>query len=209
MAAVGDVYQLKHFTNTLAGQQSMVNVYWYYLSSLGTASAGDDLSDCLSQAFEDLVIDDWRNLVTSSIQTDRLEIVNYRLVTDFFVGLNGGLSKPIVGTRTPETLPLFVTASFRYNRAGPGSRNGYKRISGLAEGDVNGWNFTSGFIPFTVAFAAAMDLTLYDNTFTANWQPVVPMGIKTLGTNPGFMYPSGCSVAGVGSQVSRKQAFDT
>ena len=207
MSVVGDIYQVKQFSNTLGQVQEMLNVWYYRLANLGTGGSSDEYAEDLGQTLEDDVLVFWRDLVTTSIETTRLELLNLGNLSDFAEGLFGGLSHPLVGTRTPETMPLQVTLTFRLVRPRPGTRNGYKRVSGMAEGDINGSNITVGFQTQVDAFADELDQDLTSDNFGAVFEPVIAQRPILYGFNPFFQYPSGANFAGVGTQVSRKVPF--
>lgn len=207
MPVVNDVLECKVFANTLARQQNMLNVYYYRVLDMGGVPGVDQASEDFAQIFEDVVIAAWRDIVSVSIETTGIEVQFLNDITDYHAGLVGALPKPIVGTRAgSETMPLANTWTFRLNRANPPLRSGFKRYSGMVEGDIQGPAAAPGIFANLAAMSAALEQDLIDfpgRTYT----PVIAKRPIVLGANPTNSLPGSVSFAGVGSQVSRKQSF--
>ncbi len=196
--SVGDIYQLVY--NQDLASQLVVNVF-HYLQTAPVAGGlpSEDLADgfeaAQAAAYETVLASAWNGLGT--------ETVNIADPFDFDDRL---YSPALVGVRVGQFIASSICWSFRYNRIAPGTRSGWKRLSGLSEDDVQGQTPDAGVVAALDAAAVvlAADVVSGGGTFV----PVVVKRPIILGVNPTVFYtPTGVDFRGVGTQVSRKKPF--
>lgn len=196
--AVGDIYQVSYFQDIVG--QAVVNVFHYLQVSANTAGLpAEDLAEgfevLVAPAYEDILAVGWEGLGT--------EVINIGSLLDFDVRT---YTSPFTGGRTGQRVANSICWSFRLNRLGPGQRSGWKRLSCIAESDVNGQTPDAGII-------AALDVVagILGDTFEAGgalWSPAVVKRPIVYGVAPTVFYlPITVDFRGVGTQVSRKQPF--
>ena len=206
MTALFDILQLKVTGDGLTGAAGTINVYWFRLIDFGTVPLGNPVAQALSNIWNTAVMPDMRSLLSATSRILFYDVVNYGDPTDFAGNPSVGDLLPESGNRLGESLSLNTTLTFRYTRPGPGTRSGFKRISGMSETDLDGITPTPGFQPLIDAFATQ----IASNLATAAgviFEPVVATGVKVLGVNPTFNAVSEVVFAGIGSQNSRKVAL--
>ena len=178
------------------------NVFWYRLENWGGFSPGSPVANDLALNFQPNVGAALRDVMVVGSTIDRTEIVDYGDPTDFDVCI-AACGWPLVGTRVGQPLPAYVCLSYRFDRPFPGQRSGWKRFSALSESDIAGDKIDAGLQAAVDALEAEIAQILI-GPGGAIFQPVVPTGVKLLGTNPTVWESVGVTFAGVGSQVSRK-----
>lgn len=198
--AAGDVFQGKLFSDALG--QTMLNVfYWEQVDASGAAPPAQELAE----AFETDVLPEMADTLSTSMTFNRLEMLNVAVPTEFYINPFGG---GVPGTQAGDMLPLTVCWSLRYPRAFPGTRDGWKRLSGIAEADINGTTPSPAALIRILAAGEAMEADIAGLTTT--WKPVIVGKPIILGFNPPVRYDvSQVEFGGVGTQNSRKVPFIT
>lgn len=121
-------------------EQDLVNVYFYQVVELlGTVTELE-----VANAFAVEVIPNIQNVQTTDLRHVRLSVDNITDKVGFAENPTGA-----DGFVLPPTLPSYVAASYRLNRATKVTRPGYKRIAGIAELAVidNAYDLTDPNVP--------------------------------------------------------------
>lgn len=202
MTELNDLYLLKMFSTAVAHPDEFLNVFWFKLLSWGTTPPGSNMALRLGNTFG---LDISNNVaacleITTTIQ--RIEVVNYGDPTDFSTVIGGG-GLPRSGDRVGAVCPANLTLSFRYERANPGLRSGWKRFGLLSEIDVAG-DAISASLKTAVDILTPLLGAVLTHTGGSTYAPVVAVGLKLLGVNPAYYDPPSVAYAGLGSQNSRK-----
>lgn len=141
MAVVGDIYQIKDFQllndNT---SNPFLNVYYYRVS---TADVGITAAAVASK-FSTTLLPKLLLIQSSALQHINLEVTNLMSLVDFTsMGFSPGSAD---GARSADFAPASVAWSFIYRRASLSSRNGWKRIGGVAVADISNGEAISGIL---------------------------------------------------------------
>lgn len=135
MPSVGDIVRV-NACGTYLGQDACNVIYLV----VGVWTGNVTLESALAQ-----YATEWANRF-KTIQHNEFSWVKFTLdnVTNPAEGAEFVPDPPIEGDKSGEAMPPFVSLSFRMNRGNRLTRNGYKRIAGLAEGDVTEGLFILG-----------------------------------------------------------------
>lgn len=150
LPAVNDVLRITYCGEIL--DQQVCNVMYY---AVGVWTGNIDLTDAL-----EFVADSWFATLIE-LQSDQFQWVSAVLdnVTDPVEFANYAPIAPVQGLRLGDALPPYNAISIRQNRTSNLTRNGYKRIGGLAESSQsNGVLDTTS--PSPAVWLAAKDLMI-------------------------------------------------
>lgn len=136
--------------NSVSGD-AINNVFWY--ENIGIAHD----AVYAAELFSDTVLSDQVAIMSAAVKFVALQCVNLDDPLDYtYVSP----MDPSAGNRSGDCLPPFVAWAFRLNRASRASRNGQKRIGGVAEPDqVNGVP-VEGIVTLLNAFATTLATNL-------------------------------------------------
>lgn len=203
MGAVGDKYVLTlrtdDSTQDPAGTNPMYNVFAYTAVS-GTPNAND-----LFSVFNSDVVPAIQDIIAASSTMHAIDVINLDDNTDF--DLNAIVA---AGAGAGETLPMFASWTFRYNRGVRGIHNGRKAFGVVAEVDQANGTPTVAISPFLTALAVILTGQLIGAS--GNYQPAIwrragtymVAGVPT--PFPDTFYPiSGVTFARISTQNSRKR----
>lgn len=181
------------------GGQYALNVYHFQpIQGTGT-SAG--VAEIFFVNIIPLMLEVQHNSVTHS----RLEVFNYEDDTDFATLVPGSGNVGLVG----GTLATSMLAwSFRLNRSSTNIKNGFKRIGGVSEFQLDGQAAGSGVLPDLAALADAF-VQQYQDTDGVIYQMCTIKSLIPPDGIPVYYFNHSATYLGVGSQVSRKQAFSS
>jgi hypothetical protein len=196
-AALGDLIQITDFQTYL--EQQVLNVFYYRITSI-TGVGGDYLS-VIGDWFKDNVISSYIPLQVPRLEHVSRELRNLSNGSDLYTD-----SEVLPGTNSDPAshdMPSYVSLGFILRRESLVTRNGYKRIAGLSDGQING-NDTdiSPSLIASIEDALASDITLGVVTIA---EPVIvkrPISVPV----GEYEYSSigSAQFRGVGSQNSRK-----
>jgi len=198
--ATGDRFQLD-LIGTVMGVNTR-NVFFYSQTN-GLAEASAALVD----NFNADILQPIRTILTVDMIFSAISVINLDNPEDFATLT---LSPTQAGNVDAETLPPFVTWSFRYNRTSLAVRNGAKRFAGVPETYQENGVLVSG-TPTTnvLAVAAALDDAVSDGAGTT-FIPVImkKTRIPPEGEFESFLYEEftvgGVVYTHIGSQNTRK-----
>ncbi len=198
MASIlGDLWQLTDTQSLL--NQVVLNVYYYRVTSVTglTQAAYDDFL----QWFITNVLTPVKGIQAAQLVHTNLSVRNLSNAVDFVdlpINTAGG-----VNSTAQEVLPPNITHTFRLVRESLVTRNGYKRFSGVVDGQISGGVsalVAASYNPINTALAADW----VDQGFTLA-EPIIPK--RPLLTPAGaYLYSSigGCQYRGIGTQNTRK-----
>lgn len=154
MAAEGDLIQINDFQTYLG--QELLNTYYYRLT-LGGSTLANPYST-MASSFANDVISPLVGMQSALVEHTVLELRNLSNGIDIYsvpIGFTGAVSASIA-----TTLPSYVALNIKLVRESLATRNGSKRIGGLAETSVSGnaFNFASPLIKNNILTALAADL---------------------------------------------------
>lgn len=196
--AVGDIYQVV-FESFVSGEDNS-NVFHFLMTDDG--GTGEPAED-LFTAFEDTLVPLHADTLSVNWAGKGLSVINLADLDDF---KEAQFAADVDGTRPGENIASVACWSFRLNRAVPGQRSGWKRLSGISETDVYGQVAQAGVLPSLAAYAVGLTAGLTEDSKI--WELAVVKRPIVYGTNPTVYYlPNTADYAGVGSQVSRKRPF--
>lgn len=162
-----DVVEFKLFQLYLS--QEVLNVFQYgarlFPAGLSIASLGVDLMNHLTSAM--------KLTQNSSLTYVRYSIANLTNNQDYYEDtLSQAGSRSVSGD---NAAPSFVAASYIYTRSTKLTRNGFKRVSGLLDSDMDGNNATTAYrtLANTLANALAADVIVTSGGGSAYLQPVI------------------------------------
>lgn len=124
--AVDDIYRVKIFQTYGTSGPEVLNVYYYKQLTPGSVDEG---AEHLAGEWESALGPTIRAIQTTLIKWTSIEVENIIPSSDFF-------TQPYITTTgdiDADTLPPSNCWSFRLNRSTSASRNGQKRICGVAE----------------------------------------------------------------------------
>ena len=127
MASVDDIIQLKFYQQAAAGM--VLNVFYYRVS---VAAAGNAANALLDQFDEDIV-PVYANTQSNVVSYISLEALNGMDNSEY---ASSQALAAASGTRSGTSMPMLNVAKIRFNKAQPGTRYGYKAISGILDSDV-------------------------------------------------------------------------
>jgi len=136
--ATGDLLQITDFQQYLG--EECLNVYYYRYFSAPTID--NTVYEPLIDDFASRVIGAVRQIQVNTLKHDRLQIKNLSNGIDFFekvINIDGELD-----VADDAELQSYVSLGFQLIRDSLVTRNGYKRIAGLVESQVDGNTFTGG-----------------------------------------------------------------
>lgn len=148
--SVGDVLRLTSCQNIFG--ELACNVFFYVVAAW---TGNLDYEDILDE-FNTTVSGAQAAMQTSDVVYDNLLVENVTNGIDF-ASLSTGLP---TGAKSPPTLPSYVAAGFRLDRATAVTRNGFKRIAGIRESGVVENEFTDATDPTAIAYAGVLDSPL-------------------------------------------------
>jgi len=197
-AVLGDLLKVVD-VQTYLGQE-VLNIYWYRVTSV--TGFLDEGYEAIADWFEDNVIVPVTQIQASALTHTAIRLYNMSNGIDFY-------EKPIDvdGAQTAAAitlLPSYVSIGFKLVRESLVTRNGYKRIGGLFDGQVDGNNFNIDAAARTdIEEAMAADIVLGVVT-TA--EPVIvkhPIGSAPIAS---YLYSSigSAQMTRVGTQNTRK-----
>lgn len=145
MYAENDIIRLIVHSD-LAGVD-MVNVYHFESDHAGALDA------TLGETIRNNFLDPIAECQSAQVNYRRVELLN---LTDGISYYEHVFPTPLSGARPGEFLPTFVSWAFRLNRQTRQTRNGQKRLSGVAEGDIDGNNPVGVVLPLLTQAASSM-----------------------------------------------------
>lgn len=156
-----------HYVLTVNGLNSITNeatdnVYVYEQ----TAGFGDS-TDLLS-AFGTQVYDDMTNILHTTWTCVDFNAYSLEDPADFDIA-----TSVVVGQRTGEAMPAFVTASFRYVRSTRAVSDGRKAYGPISESDVDDGDPTGAYLTLLSAMATALQNNLTHVGSSSSWKPVI------------------------------------
>lgn len=120
----------------LAGQ-TILNIYHYVID-------GTDVTESnIVSALKSLLVDKVCVIQSTSLEHVKMTLRN---LTDGVSLYEETYSTPYTGLRSGEYLPSFAAWAFKLNRSSRATRNGQKRIAGVAEGDIQGDSPAAAFV---------------------------------------------------------------
>ena len=156
MYVENDIIRVIAFSD-LAGVE-MVNVYHFEADHDGM------LDVTLGETIRNNFLDPIAECQSAQVNYRKVQMLN---LTDGIGFYEHVFSTPLSGARPGEFLPTFVAYSFRLNRTTRLTRNGQKRLSGVAEGDVDGNNAIGAVLPLLSQAANRMGTPLAVNLGSA------------------------------------------
>lgn len=196
--SLGDLIEIVDYQTYLG--EAVLNVY-YYLSQNANVVDSDYL-ESLSTAFTGGVLAAVTELQVEGLLHANRTIKNLSNGVDFFVDtdvVTGQIAAPLA-----TYMPSYVSAGFMLVRSNLNTRNGYKRFSGLTEGNVQGNDLVSfGTSVDDIEDSLAQELiTLLSDTFipVIVKRPIPAPGGADAITNP----ISSSAFRGIGTQNTRK-----
>lgn len=185
---------------TVLGQLCL-NVFYYVVKSTNVAGSLQDALVAFSLQFQT----SYEDIVSNQATFDQLDVEN---VTD---GVSFA-STPLLwsGNESGSAMSAYYAAGVRLNRASKITRNGYKRIAGLAEPSIANGDYESGYLNRLSAFAddCATDITQTPFTDLVDLQPVIA-SFNADGTLRATNAISSAVPYGPTTQNSRKPDFST
>lgn len=192
--AQGDIYRVTVFQTLLL--QECLNVFFYQQSSVG--GDGNDLTD----AFEEDVRPSLLAVQVDDLVWSRIDTLN----------LNDGITFTSraqisqTGMRLGSPATSFLAWGFRLARANALTRNGSKRLAGVAEEDFASNAPIGAMIPILQTAATQMAATIADAVGVGAYTPViVKRPVIIGGVNIVNLIVSG-TFTRLTSQVSRKES---
>ena len=162
MASIGDVVQLRVQQNFLGVDWE--NVYYYRVQSVGSGGAGYALAGVWHSTCAPLML-----AFQSELNTiQRYEFVNLADPEDFGTRVFTPTPQGDVSGEAQASFYAITIKLFRDSRI---VRNGYKRIGGIPESQVNGNSVAAGSVATVDAFAESLDNNLSDSGWV--FQPVI------------------------------------
>lgn len=189
------IYQLDDLQNYVG--ELGVNIY-HYESSDPAASAFE-----LCEAFEAMVIPQLQQCQSGTCYHVLVSAKNLVDVTDFYTLSLGPAWAGVVGG---DPLPTSNCVSIRLNRGTSAVKNGWKRIGGLAEGQIQGNVIASTFLGDFNALAVILGSPISSTSGVVFAPRIARRPDPAVGAWELFPVVS-ATVKGVGSQVSRKKRF--
>lgn len=198
MGVGGNVFELRVFGRLL--NQECLNVYHYRQTS---ATAVENSSEDLIDAYREIVRDALLAVQSTQYTVERYEAFNVSVVGPDFYALSE--LTPVAGLRTGEVMSSFQSWGFRYNRATRLSRNGWKRLAGVSEGDSQNGVAIPGIISALGLAAAAMAQNISGTLYNVSFEPVIYRAIETgTGQPPGAFPINGVNYIRITTQNTRK-----
>lgn len=151
--SVNDIYRVKLFQSFKIGGLEILNVFYYKQLTPGVTSEG---AAHLAGEFEAILGPPIRNIQNEAIIWQSLEVANIIPGPDFVTNPYTNVTGQVSG----ESLPPFVTWSYRLNRSTSASRNGQKRFAGVTETSQDDGVPISGFVPILNSVGILLDDTL-------------------------------------------------
>lgn len=189
--AINDIYRLTA-SGTYLGQATK-NMF-YYKQTLETAT---DNAETLRTLWIATTLPSLQTIQTQQFFWTRIEVQNIAVVADFDEFNIFAAGSLVTTTQAPP----FAACMFSSNRAGFGTRRGYKRIAGLDGALIDGNDYTIGSVILTaVATELGSDLTDALDTFA----PVIAKRPIVIGINPSTFLADSWAYQRVTTQNSRK-----
>lgn len=181
-------------------EQELFNVYYYRVVQL--APADSSVYELFVDQFISTVIDPIRQIQNTLLTYNQIEVRNLSNGLDLYtetVDIDGLISADLT-----NAAPSYVSAGFKLVRESLATRNGYKRIAGLSEGNIvgNGFNFVAGDQE-EIQNGLASDISIGLALFA---EPVIVRRPITVPAGTGYTYASiGSAIfSGLGTQNTRK-----
>jgi hypothetical protein len=197
-AALGDLIQI--IDNQTYLGEDLMNVYYFRWFS--APSVDNTVYTALLNSFDEIVIDKVIQAQNEYVTHTTLSIRNLSNNLDYAemtIAKDG-----LLDVDPANTLQSYVTLGFQLIRDSLATRNGYKRISGLIESQVEGNDFV-GSLTYIGDIISAMQANLYVGVIQVAAPVIVKRPIDPpVGTS--YVYSSVQSVLfkGLGTQNSRK-----
>lgn len=195
----GSIVRVTDF-QTYLGQQ-VLNVYYYrYFLLLG---ASDSAYEELALDFKQNIVDSVRSLQNTYLTHTEIRIENISNGVDIY-----SLSPNVSGTVAASdvtVMPSNITAGYILRRGSRVTRNGYKRFSGLTEGQVSG----NTYVPGNDAQVEVIESKLADGLYLGAVKSLEPIIMKRpfmepVGLNAFYAPIISAALVGLGTQNSRK-----
>ena len=135
MPLVADGYLYQVILTGLIGGVTTKNVFWYF--NTGPQKSAEDVLD----SFEQKIETNWENLTSVNWDGNLIEVDEVSANDNFFQG-----SVSIDGVVAGESLPNFNAFSITLSRSTKETRDGRKRIAGVAESQQSSGTLTAGAI---------------------------------------------------------------
>lgn len=196
--AIGDVYQVK--LRASLAPITMLNVFHYQVTALpGPADSAVDLFARVEAALAPEIA----TVLQTGVSLESAEVLQ---IDDLSNYKDADFASAIPGERTGEAIANSICWSFRYQRAHPGQRSGWKRFSGISEADIVGHTPTAAALTLLEDLAGVLSGVL--SGAQQMYTPCVLQRPIVYGTTPTVSFlVADVSFAGVGTQTSRKLPF--
>jgi len=196
--ATGDLLQITDFQQYLG--EEVLNVYYYRYFSAPTFD--NTVYEPIVDDFATRVIGAVRQVQVNTLKHDRLQIKNLSNATDFFekiINIDGELS-----VADDAELQSYVSLGFQLIRDSLVTRNGYKRIAGLQESQVDGNEFSGNMTTINgirPRFTESLQVGLIQVAAPVIVKRPIPVPAGT-----SYVYSSvvECLFKGLGTQNTRK-----
>lgn len=181
----------------LSFSKQTVNVFHYIDTGVGSTAGAQDLYTVFQAVIPDAIAD---VLALGSIFTS-IRVEQVVGGSDFY---EQGFAA-IEGTVSADSLPPFVTWTFKYIRSVPGFRHGYKRFSGVPETLQQGGTITAGAVTPLADLADELEGSL-GSANGGIWEPII--AYTELNGEPRdpavYLKPLGVTFDKIGTQSTRK-----
>jgi len=207
MPVVGDVLEFKDFQTLSNVGGDVLNVYHWRVDTITSAIGLTLLGDYLAEWFYTGFLPTILALQSNAVIHTRLEINNLMAYeTDFWVGTP---ASPVTGSVPGEYLSSTTAWSFQYVRQLRTTRNGSKRIGGVAESLAANNQPAAGTAALLNAAASIMgsDPTVeYPTDQNIQFSPVIVRKAADVSLPPLAVNPVTSVIwRGLGTQNTRKQ----
>lgn len=202
----GDIIRITTKAHFIANNAPIFNVFWFQVSDLtGVISTAEDLTQACGDAFITLT-NPMRDVQSNQVAYDNGVLDN---MTNLIDQATYTPASPIFGTQLTVAEPSGVALSFKLVRSNRTTRNGSKRVGGVADGlvtDTTGANLNGN--PFIVAieqaFAEPIDIVVGGGA-SCVFNPVI-VRRPAVGLPVSIYQPvQDCVFRGLGSQDTRKR----
>lgn len=134
---LGDLIRIVD-NQTLFGQ-ALMNVYYYRVTTVTPQT--NDVYEVMLDWFEDNIIANVGALQSDELNHNMLQLVNLSNNIDIVerpIDIDGGQS-----ATSEDTEPSYVTVGYKLVRESLVTRHGYKRFSGIVNGNIDGNTYTA------------------------------------------------------------------
>lgn len=200
----GDLLQVVMFQELL--DQTVLNVFHYRFDA--SPAPITFWYDDFAQWFEGEIVDTVRQEQVIGLYHNRIEVSNLSNGVDLHVhpvGKFGALNRPLSGFA-----PSYVSLGFILRRSTRVTRNGYKRISGLAEEYISGNDYQWAGSPTNqAAFEAAFAAKFVQGAVTMASPVIVRRPISVPALTYDYSNVSSAAFTQLGTQNTRKRRKST